>query len=240
MTFTPLHEGWFDAMTNQTVEFPANGGTAPGYLSMPDGDGPFPGVVVIQEYWGLNDHIRDLADRFAGEGFASLAPDLYHGEVAQEPDDARKLAMHLDRAQAAKDIQGAVDYLLAQPQVEPKQAGVVGFCMGGTLALVMSYRGRNVGAVVVFYGGGPNPSDEEIAAVSAPVLGIYGSEDKGIPEEKVRDLEARLQASNKPSEFHIYEGAGHAFMNNERPAYNPDAAHDAWGRTLRWLRQHLQ
>jgi len=222
------------------IDFSGNGDRVPGYLAKPDGSGPFPGVVVIQEWWGLDDHIQDVTNRFAREGFAALAPDLYRGQVAKEPDEARKLAMELDHPKAIKDIQGAVDYLIAQPFVQPKKAGVVGFCMGGGLSLLMSYTGKNLGAVVVFYGRG-ELDDAKAQQVSAPLLGLFGEADQGIPVEGVRANERKLQAHGKTAEFVIYPGAPHAFFNDTRPhIYHKEAAEDAWRRTLAWFREHLR
>lgn len=226
--------------TGTMVEFQANGGTAPGYLVRPEGDGPFPGVVVIQEWWGLEDHIKDVAERFAREGYVALAPDLYRGQVAEEPDDARKLAMEMELNQALRDIQGAVNYLVSQPYVEPKQAGVIGFCMGGRLAMMMSYRGQHVGAVAVFYGGGAKPSDDDLKAISAPMLGIYGDKDHGIPVEQVQEWDTKLHEFGKTHDIIIYPDAPHAFFNDTRTAYRPDAAADAWRRTLEWFGTYLR
>lgn len=226
--------------TGTMIQFAANGGDAPGYLVRPEGDGPFPGVVVIQEWWGLDTHIKDVAERFAAEGFVAIAPDLYRGEVAEEPDDARKLAMELEMDQALVDIQGAVNYLITQPDVEPKQAGVVGFCMGGRLTMLMSYRGENVGAAVVFYGGGVQPSDDDLKAISAPLLGIYGDQDHGIPVERVQQWDTKLDEFGKEHEIHIYPDAPHAFFNDERDSFRPNAAADAWNRTLEWLNHYLE
>ncbi len=228
------------ANTGTMIEFPANGGYTPGYFSRPTGDGPFPGVVVIQEWWGLDDHIKDVTERLAAEGFAAIAPDLYRGEVAAEPDDARRLAMELERNQAMLDIQGAVNYLLFQPIIGPKKAGVIGFCMGGGLAMMMSYRGENVGASVVFYGGGVQPSDDDLGAMSAPLLGIYGEADRSIPVERVEEWDTKLDQLGKEHEMVVYPDAPHAFFNNERPSHRPDAAADAWQRTLEWFGRHLQ
>jgi carboxymethylenebutenolidase len=222
------------------VEFPANGDQVPGYLARPAGDGPFPGVVVIQEWWGLDAHIKDVTDRFAREGFAALAPDLYRGQVAKEPDEARKLRMELDHPRAIRDIQGAVDYLIAQPFVQPKQVGMIGFCMGGGLSLQMSHEGRNLGAVVVFYGRG-ELDDQTASAVSVPVLGIFGEADEGIPVAGVRANERKLKEHGKTAEFIIYPGAPHAFFNDTRPhIYHKEASEDAWKRTLAWYREHLR
>jgi carboxymethylenebutenolidase len=221
------------------VRFSAGEGDAPGYLAVPEGDGPFPGVVVIQEYWGLVDHIKRVADRFASEGFAALAPDLYHGQAAVEPDDARKLAMSMQTDAALEDIQGAVDYLTGLPNVGPKQVGVVGFCMGGGLSARMSYRGRDVGAVVVFYGKAPL-DEQTVPDIAVPFLGLYGSEDHGISVESVHEWDALMTRYNITREMVIYPGAGHAFFNEDRPSvYDPEAAQDAWTRTVAWFRRYL-
>ena len=223
----------------EMVRFSAGEGDAPGYLAVPEGAGPFPGVVVIQEYWGLVDHITRVADRFAREGFVALAPDLYHGQVAVEPDDARKLAMSMHTDAALEDVQGAVDYLTGLPNAGPKRVGVVGFCMGGGLAARMSYRGRDVGAVAVFYGRAPL-DEETIPAISVPFLGIYGGEDHGIPIESVNEWDSLMTRFNKPHEIVVYPGAGHAFFNGDRPSvYNPEASEDAWTRTIAWFRRYL-
>jgi carboxymethylenebutenolidase len=227
------------AFSTAEIVYNANGGTAPGYLARPTGAGPFPAVVVIQEWWGLDAHIRSIVDRFAAEGFVALAPDLYRGRVAQEPDDARKLAMELVREQALADIQGAVDYLAGQAFVEPKQVGVMGFCMGGGLAMSLSWLGRNIGAAIVFYGGGVRPSEAELASISAPLLGIYGEADAGIPLDLIRGWEAKLTNLGKTHKIIIYPDAPHAFFNDTRSSYRPEAAADAWAQTLEWLRTYV-
>ena len=225
-------------MHTEMVEFAANGGTAPGYLARPDGDAP--GVVVIQEWWGLNDHIKDIAERFAAAGFAALAPDLYRGQVATEPDEARKLAMELQFPQAIKDIQGAADYLLAQPFVQPKKVGVVGFCMGGRLTGQMALHGQRIGALAAFYGV-PALSDEDAAKVSAPLLAIYGETDQGFPPDLIAANDRRLKAAGKTYRVTVYKGAPHAFFNDTRPhIYQREPAEAAWDETLRWFREYLK
>jgi carboxymethylenebutenolidase len=225
-------------MQTEMVTFAANGGTAPGYLARPEGNAP--GVVVIQEWWGLNDHVKDVAERFAEAGFAALAPDLYRGQVATEPDEARKLAMALEFPKALEDIQGAADYLLAQPFVEPKQVGVVGFCMGGRLAGQAAVNLKRLGAVVAFYGAA-ELSEEEVARIDAPLLAIYGENDQGYPAEMIARNRTRLEQAGKTHEIMIYLGAPHAFFNDSRPhIYHKSAAEDAWARTLAWFRTYLR
>jgi carboxymethylenebutenolidase len=224
--------------TNKMINFQSNDHTTPGYLAQPEGDGRFPGLVVIQEWWGLVPHIKDVAERFAGEGFVALAPDLYHGQAASEPDEARKLSMELDRNRAVAEIVAAISYLQSLERVAPKMIGVVGFCMGGSLTVATAAASQEVGAAVVFYG--MPPELEIVRTIQAPLLGLYGEKDHGIPVDRVRSLEQELESQGVKHEIHIYPGAGHAFFNDARPhIYQPEAAQDAWGRTLRWFQQHL-
>ena len=220
------------------IEFSSNGGTTPGYLSAP-GAASAPGVVLIQEWWGLVEHIRDLADRLSAEGFVVLAPDLYHGEKTKSPDTAGKLLMALDIPRAAKEIRAAGDHLASLDNVQPKKVGVVGFCMGGQLAL---YAGQEfperVGAVVDFYGIHPNaPVDPE--RVEVPVLMHFATRDKSVPVDKAREFVARAGSAGGEVEAYFYE-ADHAFFNDTRPeVYSAEHAATAWSRTLTFLREHL-
>ncbi len=211
-----------------------------GYLAWPAGDSPWPGVVVIQEWWGLNDNIRDIADRLAGEGFVALAPDLYYGQTATEPDEARKLAMALEYPDALRVIQTAVDHLIAQDDVAPKRIGLVGFCMGGGLAWHGAARLSGIGAAVPCYGGGPEMTPDEAARITAPVLAIYGGEDRGVSPEVARQRAALMDAAGVHHETVIYPGAQHAFMNDRRPVYDAAAAEDAWRRIVALFRETLR
>lgn len=220
------------------IEYASNEHQTPAYLAQPEEDGQHPGVIVLQEWWGLVPHIEEVARRFAAEGFVALAPDLYHGQKVDEPDEARKLAMALDRERAVAEIRAAVRYLQQMEEVAPRQIGVVGWCMGGGLALATAADEEELGAVVVFYG---RPlAAEDVGRIRAPVLGLYGSEDRGISTDAVREFERQLQAQQIAHEIHIYEGAHHAFFNDTRAAYDATAAEDAWRRTLAWFRQHLR
>lgn len=223
------------------IELAVNGRKTRGYLSIPAGSGPWPGVVVIQEWWGLNDNIRDMTDRFAREGFVALAPDLYYGETAYEPDDARKLAMSLQYPDALQVIQSAVNHLIDADNVAPKKIGVVGFCMGGGLAWHGAAKLEGIGAAVPCYGGGPDMTVEEAAGIRVPVLAIYGELDQGVSPEVARRRAALMDEAGVRHETVIYDGAGHAFMNEQRPAaYHPDAAEAAWKRILDHFRETLQ
>ena len=227
-----------DPIQSEMVDFLSNGQTTPGYLAQPGEAGVYPGVVVIQEWWGLVPHIKDVAERFARQGFVALAPDLYHGQASSEPDEARKLAMELDREQAVREIVEATHYLQALDVVSPKKIGVVGFCMGGGLTIYTSAASPDVGAAVVFYGA---PRDLSLVQnIHAPLLGQYAEHDHGIPLDMVHSFDQELAKYAIPHEIHIYPGAEHAFFNDTRPhIYNPQAAQDAWARTLDWFRKHL-
>ena len=222
----------------ELVEFPANGQTGTGYLSIPpQGNGP--GVVVIQEWWGLVDHIKDVCNRFAGEGFVALAPDLYHGKTTKSPDEAAKLLMELRIDEAEKDLSGAVQYLLEHDATTSQKVGVVGFCMGGALSLYTATKNANVGACVIFYGGFVK-AKPDLPKLQAPVLGLYGERDKSVTPESVHQLEQQLKALGKKVDVIIYPNADHAFFNDTRPVvYYPEAAADAWQRTIEFLRSTL-
>ena len=224
---------------SKRISFPANGGSTPGYLALPVGNGRFPGVVVIQEWWGLAPHIKEVADRFAQVGYVALAPDLYHGQLATEPDEARKLAMALERDRAVAEILGAARYLQSLEVVSPKRIGVVGFCMGGGLtALAAAESDGELGAAVMFYGRPLDPNDT--AKLQVPLLGLFGELDQGIPVEGVRAFAEELEAYGKTHKIHIYPGAQHAFFNDGRPhMYHAEAAVDAWEKMLAWFEQYL-
>lgn len=212
-----------------------------GYLSTP-AMGAGPGLVVIQEYWGLVPHVEDLCDRFAAEGFSALAPDLFRGATATEPDEAGKLMMALNLEQAAKDLGAAVGHLRSSPAVRGDGLGVVGFCMGGGLAMMLAaLRPDDIDACVAFYGLIPWESAQpDWSRLDAPVQGHFGEEDELFSPDKVHELEATLDKAGKPSDFHLYAGAGHAFFNDTRPeAYDETAAGLAWTRTLEFLRAKL-
>jgi carboxymethylenebutenolidase len=221
------------------VEFSSNGSTATGYLSKPK-SGTGPGVIVIQEWWGLVDHIKDVADRFAREGFVALAPDLYHGKTAKSPDEAGKLFMALNIDRAEKDLRGAIQFVLAQEETGGEKAGTVGFCMGGQLSLYAACANANVGACVNFYGIHPNVHPN-IAGLQAPVLGFFAEKDGSVTPEAARKLEAQLKVNAKQVEFHIYPGVNHAFFNDTRAeVYNERYATESWQRLLEFFRNHLR
>ena len=224
-------------MPGKMVDFPSNGGTTQGYLATPT-SGKGPGVLVIQEWWGLVPHIKRVCDRLAAEGFSALAPDMYHGKTADEPDGAGKLFMALNIAQAEKDLRGAATYLGQQSSTA--KVGCVGFCMGGQLALFAGTLNPNVGAVVDFYGIHPNVKPD-YAKLAGPVLGLFAEKDGFVTPQTAREVDAAIKKAGKPSEIHIYPNVDHAFFNEDNTgAYNKAAADDAWRRTITFFRQHLK
>ncbi|HEX3621855.1 MAG TPA: dienelactone hydrolase family protein [Acidimicrobiales bacterium] len=226
----------------EMVEFPSNGSTGGGYLA-PANEGAGLGVVVIQEWWGLVDHIVEVCDRFAAEGFTALAPDLYHGKKVPnaEPDEAGKAAMALELPRAAKDMSGAVDFLQGHSAVRGNGLGVVGFCMGGGLALwLATMRPDAVRAVVPFYGIAPHGAEPKWSALSAAVEGHYAEHDDLANQEAVAAFEEHLRELGKDVRVFTYPGTAHAFFNDTRPeVYNDEAARQAWVRTLEFFRAKL-
>ncbi len=220
------------------VEFQSNGSMASGYLSQPYGTSRYPAVVVLQEWWGLNDNIKTLVDRFAAEGFVALAPDLYGGLVTSEPDEARKLAMSLDMERAVKDMLGAVNYLCGLPTTT--KIGVIGFCMGGSLALLAASKTPRIAAAVSFYCGRAL-GEEDARGIDCPILAFYGGRDEGIPPERIEQNRELWTRHAIMHEIVVYPEADHAFFNDSRPGiYDPAAAADAWQRTLTFFHTNLQ
>jgi carboxymethylenebutenolidase len=221
------------------VEWSAGGATAQGYLARPEG-GSGPGVIVIQEWWGLVDHIKAVADRFADAGFVALAPDLYHGEKTTAPDEAGRLMMALDIERAIREVSGAVDYLKGLDAVTSQRLGVVGFCMGGQLALAAACKNPRVGAAVDFYGVHPRIT-LDFSALNAPVLGLFAEKDAFVTPEVARKLEHDIRSAGKSVAIHVYPKCDHAFFNDTRPdVYNRPAADDAWRRTVEFFRENLR
>jgi len=206
-----------------------------GYLARLPGAQPQPAVIVIQEWWGLNDHIKDVTRRFAEEGYVALAPDLYHGQVTTEPDEARKLAMELGMGDAVAEIQAAMAYLRAQG-FTTDQIGIIGFCMGGGLVLETAVADNTLSAAVPLYG--QPVGKTEAGQISAPVLSFLGTRD-GISVSGYDVMHDVLEVNGIPNHFQIYDGAQHAFFNDTRASYDPNAAADAWMRTLAWFGEYL-
>lgn len=223
----------------EKVTFPSNGHICEGYMAAPP-SGSGPAVVVIQEWWGLVPHIEDLVERFSKEGFLAIAPDLYHGRTTKSPDEAGKLLMELDVDRARQEITGAAEYLIGRPECTSRTFGVVGFCMGGALAQHVATTSDKVGAAVSFYGGFKQV-DTPWENLTAPLLLIYGENDRGVPASQGIELEKKLRAMGKEVNVVTYTGADHAFFNDSRPEiFNPEAAQDAWTRTVLLFRQNVR
>jgi len=219
----------------EMVLFTANGGTTEGYLARP-AQKDAAGVVVIQEWWGLNDHIKEVADRYAREAFLAMAPDLYHGSVTKSPDEAGKLMMALNIERAEKDLRGSVAHVKA---LTGRPVGIVGFCMGGTLSLFAAcVNGADVSACVVYYGGHLAVKND-FDRLQAPVLGHWAEHDDWA-NANASVIERELKQRGKPYEFHTYPGTKHAFFNDERPeVYDAAAAELSLSRTLAFFRKHV-
>jgi carboxymethylenebutenolidase len=221
------------------VEFKSNGDTAKGYLAVPE-SGKGPGIVVLQEWWGLEDHIRSVVDRFASEGFVALAPDLYHGETTDQPDEAQQKMMAMNMDQAEKEMRGAVDYLSEHEAYDGSGIGSVGFCLGGGLAVWAATVNPKVDAVVTFYYVMPH-GKPDFSKVDAPVLGHFGTEDDFVSVDDAKALEKELNDAGADAKFEFYEGAGHAFFNDtdRLGTYDEGKAKEAWGKTVDFFKRHL-
>ncbi len=225
-------------MKTEMVSFASNGETVDGFLARPDGEGPFPGVIVIQEWWGLNDNIKDIAQRFAGEGYAALAPDLYRGKVTSEPDEAMKAMMATDMNRASKELTKAADWLATQPYTHGRGIGATGFCMGGGLALTLACDSTRIKAVAPFYGANPSPIDK-VSGIQGPVFGVYAEHDDWAGRVVREALESALKQHGKQFETKTYPGTEHAFFNDTREVYRPEAAKDAWEKMLALFGENL-
>ncbi len=233
----PVESSNPDIVTETVTYSDVNGAPLLAYVARSLKGGSLPGVMVIQEWWGLDEHIQAVTRRLAEEGFIALAPDLYHGVVVTEPDEARKLVMELDMEAAVQEIRQGVAFLQEQSFVTGPKIGIVGFCMGGRLALQTARVEEGLGATVAFYG---TPlSADEARDVKAPLLGLYGDADQGIPVSQVKTMEVALESAGITHEMVIYEGAPHAFLNDTRPSYHPEAASDAWAKMVAWFQTHL-
>jgi carboxymethylenebutenolidase len=215
-------------------------GTISGYLAKPSGAGPWPGVVVIQEWWGLDAQTKSIADRFAIEGYLAFSPDLYHGELAQLGDGAT--AMKLVQkygATAPDDLEALYDALKAHPDCSGK-VGSVGFCFGGRMSLILGLR-RPLEAVCTFYGGGMQQIFDQLGALKCPVLGLFGDKDQSIPVGTVEEFDRLLGQLGLEHEVIVYPNSGHAFFRDSDPqVYRPEAAKDAWKRVTKFFSKNLK
>lgn len=231
------------AIKDVMVQYPSNDITVRAYLVGPQGNGPRAAIIVIQEWWGLNDHVKDVARRYANEGYVVLAPDLYSrlgNKVTADPTEAGKLMGMLKQEDGLKDLHASLAYLKTVPEVDQGKIGVTGFCMGGSFALLLPCTTDAIKAAVPFYGQVPNP-DTPLQKLACPVLYIYGEEDGWITKADVQRLATALKKYNKAGEIKTYPGAQHAFFNDTRKdVYKAVEAKDAWGRALAFFKQHLR
>ncbi|WP_432504370.1 dienelactone hydrolase family protein [Kineococcus arenarius] len=232
------HEQHANPRQNVTFDSASESGHAHGYLRAP-ASGSGPGVIVVQEWWGLTDQVAGVVDRFASEGFVALAPDLYGGRTTHDAEEAQRFLAELPPERAARDLAGAVTYLLARPETTSATVGAVGFCMGGAFVLTLAaQQGERIGAAVPWYGI-PGPTTD-FSGLRAAVLGHFGEEDASVPLDAVRETERRVrEQSGADVDFRTYP-APHAFYNDERPNYRRESAELAWARTTAFLREHLR
>jgi len=224
----------------ETVTFQSGGETVSAYLAVPDTAGPHPALVVIHEWWGLNDWVKEQAQMFAEQGYVALAPDLYRGKVASDPGLAHELSRGLSQDQGVRDLKAAFDYLASRPDVRHDKIGSVGWCMGGGYSLQLAVNEPKLAACVLNYGSMPTDKDA-IQRIQAPVLGNFGAEDRGITPAAVQAFESSMKAAGKSVDVKEYDGAGHAFENpNNKAGYREAAANDAWARTLAFLEHALK
>jgi carboxymethylenebutenolidase len=228
-----------DAPKTQTVEFPSGKETVSGFLAVPDKPGQFPALVVIHEWWGLNDWVKEQTEKLADQGYVALAVDLYRGKTAADASEAHELMRGLPQDRAIRDMQAAYVYLATRKDVKSDKIGSIGWCMGGGLSLQLAIHQPRLAACVVNYGSLPtDPND--IQQINAPVLGNFGADDRGITPADVEAFDKTMKGMNRRIDVKIYPGAGHAFENpNNATGYRPEAAADAWARTIAFLHKAL-
>ena len=232
-----------EVVRETTVQYPSGNVTVRAHVAAPQTKERRPAIIVIQEWWGLTDHIKDVARRYAAEGYVAIAPDLYSrlgNALTTDPGEAGKLMNTLKQDDGLADLNATVAYLKTVPEVDAKRIGVTGFCMGGSYALMLPCVNADIKAAVPFYGQVPNP-DAPLQQLSGPVLYFYGEDDGWITKADVQRLAAALKKYNKSGEIKTYAGAPHAFFRDtDKAVYRPEAAKDAWTRATAFFKQHLK
>jgi len=230
------------AADGKSVSYKSGDDTVQGVLYTPAGKGPFPALIVIHEWWGMNDWVKEQASKLADQGYESLAIDLYRGKVATTPDMAHELMRGVPEDRAKRDLRAAFEFLQSQPNVKKDRIGAIGWCMGGGYALDVALQEPTLAADVINYGHlATDP--ETVKKINAPVLGLFGGLDQGITPDDVHKFEAAMKQAGKKVEIKIYDDAGHAFENPDnknKPGYRPDDAADAWKRTTAFLADTLK
>jgi len=231
-----------ESIRETMVQYPSGSVTVRAYVAAPLTKERRPAIIVIQEWWGLTDHIKDIAKRYAAEGYVAIAPDLYSrmgNALTTDAGEAGKLMNQLKQEDGLADLNATVTYLKSAPEVNAKKIGVTGFCMGGSYALMLPCVNADIKAAVPFYGQVPNP-DAPLQKLAAPVLYLYGEDDGWITKADVQRLAAALKKYNKAGEIKTYPGAPHAFFRDiDNSVYRPEAAKDAWAKAKAFFKQHL-
>jgi carboxymethylenebutenolidase len=228
------------AVTSKEVSYKSDDATVKAILSMPEGKGPFPGIIVIHEWFGLNDWVKEQASKLTGEGYVTLAIDLYRGKVATSDDEAHELMRGLAEDRVNRDLAAAFEFLSSQPNVKKDRIGAIGWCMGGGIALDLALEEPKLAADVVNYGHlVTDPA--EVKKIQAPILGLFGAQDRGITPDDVRKFGEEMDKQGKKADITIYPDAGHQFENpNNKGAYRPKDAEDAWNKTVAFFANTLK
>lgn len=228
------------AADSKSVSYKSGDETVKGILYTPAGKGPFPGIIVIHEWWGLNDWVKEQASKLADQGYEALAIDLYRGKVATTPDEAHEIMRGVPEDRANRDLQAAFDFLASQSNVRKNRIGAIGWCMGGGYSLDVALLEPTLAADVINYGHLATDPDT-LKKINAPILGIFGAQDKGITPDDVHKFESEMKQLGKTIDVKIYDDAGHAFENpNNKAGYRPADAADAWQRTVKFLLENLK
>jgi carboxymethylenebutenolidase len=231
-----------ESIRETMVQYPSGSVTVRAFVAAPQAKERRPAIIVVQEWWGLTDHIKDIAKRYAAEGYVAIAPDLYSrlgNALTTDPTEAGKLMNTLKQEDGLNDLNATVTYLQSVPEVDAARIGVTGFCMGGSYALMLPCVNQAIKAAAPFYGQVPNP-DTPLQKLACPILYIYGEDDGWITKADVQRLAAALKKYSKQGEIKTYPGAPHAFFRDvDKSVYRPEAAKDAWARATAFFKQHL-
>ncbi len=228
------------AADGKTVSYKSGDETVQGVLYTPSGSGPFPALIVVHEWWGLNDWVKDQASKLADQGYVALAVDLYRGKVATTPDMAHEIMRGVPQDRAKRDLSAAFDFLASQPNVKKNRIGAIGWCMGGGYSLDVALQQPALAADVINYGHLATDTND-LKKINAPILGLFGGQDRGITPDDVHKFEAAMKQLGKKIDVKIYDDAGHAFENsNNKDGYRPADAADAWQRTVDFLAATLK
>jgi carboxymethylenebutenolidase len=233
------------AAVPKDVTYKSGSDTVHGILYAPAGKGPFPGIIVIHEWWGLNDWVKDQASKLAEQGYVTLAIDLYRGKVATTPNEAHEFMGGVPQDRAKTDLESAFNFLQSQSNVKKARIGAIGWCMGGGYSLQLALDEPKLAADVINYGVYDYASlakdQAAIKKINAPIMGFYGAQDRGIPTDDLRKFWEQLKNLGKKADFSIYPDAGHAFENpNNKDGYRPKDAQDAWKKTVAFFASTLK